>query len=83
MIRSEHCRAARCWLDWSQADLAENASVGLSTVRDFEKGRRTPIRNNLEAIQRALEAAGIQFIMDTSGEIAGVTGPTKPPKAGS
>lgn len=65
----EQSRAARGWLDWTQAALAAKASVSLSTVRDFEKGRREPIANNLTAMRVALEQAGIAFVDDggTSG----------------
>lgn len=62
MLSPEQSRAARGWLDWSQEELAKRARVSLSTVRDFEKGRRVPIPNNLEAMQRALEEAGIQLV---------------------
>lgn len=62
MLTPEQSRAARGWLDWSQADLAARANVSLSTIRDFEKGRRTPIGNNLEAIERALFTAGIRLL---------------------
>ncbi|MEQ8652509.1 MAG: helix-turn-helix domain-containing protein [Kiloniellales bacterium] len=71
MISPAQSRAARALIEWSQQDLAIKAGVGLSTVRDFEKGRRTPIRQNLEAIQRALEAAGVEFL-DPNGWGAGV-----------
>lgn len=64
MITREQCRAARGLLDWSQGRLAEAASVGLSTVRQFEGGARQPIANNLTAIRTALEAAGVQFLAD-------------------
>ncbi|MFG1243299.1 helix-turn-helix domain-containing protein [Xanthobacter sp. V7C-4] len=67
----EQCRAARAWLDWSQDDLARAASVGLSTVRDFEKGRRVPIANNLAAMRVALEARGARFVGD-GGETLGI-----------
>jgi DNA-binding transcriptional regulator YiaG len=60
----EQCRAGRAWLDWSQEALATAARVGLSTVRDFEKGRRVPIANNLGAMKAALEAQGIAFVDD-------------------
>jgi len=62
-------RAARGLLDWSQTELGERSNLSESTIRDFEKGRRTPGANNLAAIQRALEAAGVEF---TNGGEPGV-----------
>jgi transcriptional regulator with XRE-family HTH domain len=44
--------------------LAKRAHVSLSTVRDFEKGRRTPIANNLDALRRAIEAAGVLLVFE-------------------
>lgn len=61
----EQVRAARNWLAWTQADLAEKAKVGLSTIKDYESGKRTPIANNLDAIQKALESGGISFGLDS------------------
>jgi predicted transcriptional regulator len=72
MISPEQCRAARAWLGWPQPELARRAQVGLSTVRDFETGTRTPIQNNRQAIQGALEAAGIQFVFD-GDQAVGIT----------
>jgi transcriptional regulator with XRE-family HTH domain len=60
----EQCRAARGWLNWTQADLATRAATSLSTVKDFEGGRRVPIANNLAAIRVALETGGIAFFDD-------------------
>lgn len=71
----EQCRAARGWLDWSQTDLANAASVSLSTVRDFEKGRRVPIANNLGAMESALRAKGAEFF--DNDETSGVTFPQR------
>ncbi|WP_348639783.1 XRE family transcriptional regulator [Mesorhizobium sp. 8] len=42
--------------------LAAAASVSRGVIIDFEKGRRTPGKNNLTAIRAALEAAGVEFI---------------------
>jgi hypothetical protein len=41
-------------------------------VRDFETGRRTPIANNLDAMRRAIEAAGVRLVFDRNGKAAGV-----------
>jgi transcriptional regulator with XRE-family HTH domain len=58
----DQSRAARGLLDWSQAELAARSNLSESTIRDFEKGRRVPSINNLAAVRRALEAAGVEFI---------------------
>jgi DNA-binding transcriptional regulator YiaG len=68
----EQCRAARGWLKWSQQDLADRSNVGWSTVRDFEAGRRQPIGNNLTAMRRAFEAAGITMVFDDEGKATGI-----------
>lgn len=73
MISPEQSRAARGWLDWSQEELAKRANVSLSTVRDFEKGRRVPIANNLLAVRQAIEAAGIALVHGDAGQPLGVT----------
>ncbi len=71
-LSPEQCRAGRGWLGWSQDDLAKRASVGLSTVRDFEGGRRTPIANNLAAMQRAIETAGVGLVFGSGGRAVGI-----------
>jgi DNA-binding XRE family transcriptional regulator len=63
-LTAAQSRGARAMLGWSQATLAKAASVAQQTVVDFERGARTPYRNNLAAIQRALEAAGVEFLPD-------------------
>ncbi len=72
MLAPEQSRAARGWLGWSQEELAKQARVSVSTVRDFEGGRRTPIPNNIEAMQRALEGSGIRFASSPDGKPTGI-----------
>lgn len=67
MLTPAQSRAARALLDWSQDRLAEASHLGLSTIRDFEKGRRVPSHNNLAAVVRAFEEAGVQFIPENGG----------------
>jgi transcriptional regulator with XRE-family HTH domain len=56
------CRAARALLDWTQPQLAKAAKLGLSTVVDFEKERRTVSDDAVSAIRAALESAGAVFL---------------------
>lgn len=67
MITPAQSRAARGLIEWSQEQLAEASHLGLSTVRDFEKGRRVPTHNNLLGIKTALESAGVEFIPENGG----------------
>jgi hypothetical protein len=68
-ITPAQCRAARALVDMDQGMLADGAMVTPGVIIDFEKGRRVPMRNNLAAIQRVLEAAGVEF---TNGDAPGV-----------
>lgn len=68
-ISPAQCRAARGLIAMDQAVLAEAANVSRNVIIDFEKGRRVPGRNNLDAIQRVLEKAGVEF---TNGDAPGV-----------
>lgn len=61
MVTMQQVRAARGLLSWSQGQLAQASQVSLSTVRNFEAGRGTPIPATLNALQRALEDAGVVF----------------------
>jgi transcriptional regulator with XRE-family HTH domain len=65
-------RAARGLLGWTQQSLADAANVSLATIQFFETNKREPIQNNLTAIRRALEDAGVEFIPARSGKGVGV-----------
>jgi transcriptional regulator with XRE-family HTH domain len=71
-MNSQQSRAARGLLKWSQRQLADESGVGLSTVADFENDKREPWSDNLAAIRRALEAAGVEFIPARAGKGVGV-----------
>jgi transcriptional regulator with XRE-family HTH domain len=64
-------RAARALIEWTQPTLAEAASIGLSTVVDFERGRRKVTKASVDSIRAALEAAGVIFV-DENGDGPGV-----------
>lgn len=66
----EQCRAARGWLDMSQRKLAKLAELSESTVRDFEKGRRMPTPESLQALKSTFEKRGIVFRFRNSEPVA-------------
>jgi hypothetical protein len=61
-ITPGQCRAARAFIAMSQSDLARAAVVPVASVTDFEMGILTLRPPDLDAIQHALERAGIEFI---------------------
>jgi transcriptional regulator with XRE-family HTH domain len=62
------CRMARAALGLGVRELALAAKVSIDTITRFERGDQLKERT-IEAIQRALEAAGVEF---TNGEQPGV-----------
>jgi transcriptional regulator with XRE-family HTH domain len=60
---------ARAALNWSLADLAEASGVHRNTISNFEIGKYGGTPDSLDALQRALEAAGVVF---TNGDEPGV-----------
>jgi hypothetical protein len=80
-VTGAQIRAGRAIVRWSAEELAEQAQIGVMTVRraEAEDGVPNLIPNNLDAIHRALEEAGVEFI---DGELPGVRprAKTKPKK---
>jgi DNA-binding XRE family transcriptional regulator len=62
MLTPAQCRAARALLAWTQQQLADQAGVGVQTIRLLEGGRTIPRRSTLQVIQRAFEQAGVDLI---------------------
>lgn len=64
MITSDQIRAARSMLRWTGKDLAEKSGVGFSTLMRLEAELGVPNAQakTLEALRRAFEDAGIEFI---------------------
>ena len=62
------CRMARAALGWGVRELAAFAKVSIDTVARFERGDELKERT-IDALQRALETAGVEF---TNGDRPGV-----------
>ena len=57
---------ARAALGFGVRELAEAAKVSIDTVARFERGAELKERT-IEALQRALEGAGVEFIDENGG----------------
>lgn len=70
MLTPEMCRAARAFLDWTQAELAERAAVSRGTVRDFEAGAHAVHRSTPALLRHALDAGGAPLVNLDGGRLA-------------
>jgi len=71
-------RAARALLGWNQQELARRANVAASTVADFERGKRLPVPNNLEAMCTAFRKESVSFL--PGGAVVGPAPPVEDAK---
>ena len=59
MILPEVMKSRRKTLSLSQQDLAEMAGIGLSTIKDIERGHGNP---SLATVSKILETLGMEMI---------------------
>ena len=64
MLTAAQIRAARALVDWSGPKLAAESGLSLPTIRRMESaaGPGRSSADNVEAVGRALEAAGVTFL---------------------
>jgi len=68
LVTIEQLRAARGLLGWSQSELAARAGLSLPTVKRLEAGFGPRVSDEARGkLQRAIEAAGIEFIEENGG----------------
>ena len=63
-LTAQQIKAARGALGWSVQDLSDKTGVGTATISRYETADAVPQsrKDNLQKIQSAFEAAGIEFI---------------------
>ena len=66
MITANQLRSARALLNWTQQDLAKRSGVSEDSIREIESGKTEPRKNTLRALIRAIDDAGVNFIMGDS-----------------
>ena len=68
-LSASQIRAGRALVRWSAVDLANAAAVGANTIRRAEvsDGETSLTAANDQAVRRALESAGVEFIDENGG----------------
>ena len=80
MLRSEQIRAARALLRWDQKQLAAAANISVQTIKRIEgmPGKVSAYTGTVDAITKALEAAGVEFTNDDAPGVRLRRRPSKP-----
>lgn len=65
-MKAVQCKMARAAIGWGIRDLADAAKVSPDTIARLERGEDLRERT-VDAIQAALEAAGVEFIPENGG----------------
>jgi hypothetical protein len=68
-LTSAQIRAARALIRWTAEDLAQNSTVGVTTIRRAEltESQTALTRVNDRVLRRTLEEAGVEFIDENGG----------------
>ena len=66
-ISPAQSRAARAFLQWSQAELEKKTGVCIRTIRNFEGEVRQPHEHTLAAIWKAFASHGVEFLPQNRG----------------
>jgi transcriptional regulator with XRE-family HTH domain len=66
IVTSAQIRAGRGLVNWTVCELADRSGVHRNTVSNYESGSSGD-RHKLDAMCRALEAAGVEFIEENGG----------------
>ena len=68
-LTSAQLRAGRALVRWSAEDLARQSAVGVTTIRRAElaESETSMTAANNQAVRRALETAGVEFIDENGG----------------
>jgi transcriptional regulator with XRE-family HTH domain len=72
VVVAAQVRAARALLNWSQAELAAAAGVGVTTVRDIESERRPADTGAMRELRRVLENEGVILVPGSASGGPGV-----------
>lgn len=68
MIDSDQIKAARALTGLTQDDIARSTGLSVQTIKRMESiGTGRSSADNIMAVQRALEAAGVIFIPENGG----------------
>ena len=69
MLTGAQMRMARGYLRWSVRDLQDASGVSGTTIKRMEETDGVPnsMADNLAAIRKAFEAAGVEFIPENGG----------------
>ena len=62
MIIPAQIKAGRSLVGLKQGDVAKTAGISLTAYNNIENGKSDPRSSTLDAIHKALESAGIEFI---------------------
>jgi hypothetical protein len=70
-LSAAQIRAGRSLIRWSAAELAKASALGANTIRRAEvsDGETSLTLANDQAIRRALETAGVEFIDENGGGV--------------